>query len=333
MMKTAFYIVGLVICFAFSGCERRPLEDLANYTNIEVAVDIEAIANVTCDVYNSKIPIPVIEPQAMHVLFFEQNSNHVAAETFINDITQDQNGLRIIKGNIAIMPGNYRMLVYDFGTESTIVEEYYTWEKCRAYTSEVSSSLKSSFKTKVPIEYLVYEPDHLVVASNANESIPYTDDVYTIEASAKSVVESYYLQIKVEGLEYVSSARAILSGMVSANHIALNEKVTDPDATIFFSLHKSDDKGVPVVCNVFNTFGRIDNSTNEMEVTFDIKTNDGRVIQRTFDISDLFLSEDCIKHHWLLIDETIVIEPPKNAGGGFNPEVDDWEEEHREIEL
>lgn len=332
-MKTAFYIMGLVMCFVFSGCERRPLEELANYTNIEVTVDVEAISNVTCDIYNSKIPVPVIEPQAMHVLLFEQNSNHVAAESFINDITQDQEGHTVIKGNIAVMPGNYRMLVYDYGTESTIVEEYYTWEKCRAYTDEVSSSLKNSFKTKEPVQYLVYEPDHLVVARNANESIPYTDDVYTIKASATSVVESYYLQIKVEGLEYVSSARAILSGMVSANYIALNKKVTESDASIFFSLHKSDDKGVPVVCNVFNTFGRVDNSTNELEVTFDIRTNDGRVVQRTFDISDLFLSEDCIKHHWLLIDETIVIDPPKNAGGGFNPEIDDWDEEHREIEL
>ncbi|MBO7305917.1 MAG: DUF5119 domain-containing protein [Bacteroidales bacterium] len=332
-MKTLMHIKLFIALLALVACERRPLEDLANYTNIQVAVDIEAVANVTCDVYNSKIPVPVIEPQAMHVLFFELNSNQVAAETFISDISQDSNGRRILRGNISIMPGNYKMLIYDFGTEATIVDDYYTWEKCRAYTSEVSSSLKSSFKTKVPLENMVYEPDHLVVASNSNEHIPYVEDVYTIEAAARSVVESYYLQIKVEGLEYVSSARAVLSGMVGANHIALNEKITDPQATIFFSLNKSDDKGVPVVCNVFNTFGRIENSTNEMEVTFDIKTNDGRVIQKTFDISDLFLSEECIKHHWLLINETIVIDPPKNAGGGFNPEVGDWDEEHREIEL
>lgn len=328
------YIVSFVVLLAiFASCERRPLSELANYTNIKVEVDIEAVANVTCDIYNEKIPIPVIEPQAMHVLFYEPNSKYVAAETFITDIEYNSKGKRMLKGNISIMPGNYKMLIYDFGTEATIVDEYYKWEECKAYTNEISSSLKGAFKTRSDFDHIVHEPDHLVVARSENEHIPYVEEVHTIEAAATSVVESYYVQIKVEGLEYVATAQAILSGMVSGNKISSNIKIIEPQASVYFTMHKSDDKGVPVICNVFNTFGRIDNSTNNLEVTFDIKTNDGRVIQKTFDISHLFLTEECIKHHWLLLDETIVIEPPKDAGGGFQPEVEDWEGEHTEIVL
>mgnify|MGYP003294670578 CR=1 FL=1 len=52
------YIASFVVLLAiFASCERRPLSELANYTNIKVEVDIEAVANVTCDIYNEKIPI------------------------------------------------------------------------------------------------------------------------------------------------------------------------------------------------------------------------------------------------------------------------------------
>ena len=39
------YIVSFVVLLAiFASCERRPLSELAKYTNIKVEVDIEAVA-------------------------------------------------------------------------------------------------------------------------------------------------------------------------------------------------------------------------------------------------------------------------------------------------
>ena len=124
--------------------------------------------------------------------------------------------------------------------------------------------------------------------------------------------------------------RAVLSGMVGSNLIATNTRVTEPEAAIWFNLQKSDDKGVPVICTVFDTFGRIDRSTNNLEVTFNIQTTDGKTVVRTFNISDLFETENAIRHHWLLLDETIKIDPPQ-TGGGFDPKVDDWDEEHHDV--
>jgi hypothetical protein len=119
--------------------------------------------------------------------------------------------------------------------------------------------------------------------------------------------------------------------MVNGNMISSNTKSVEPQATIWFDMEKSDDKGEPVICTIFNTFGRIEDSENELEVTFDLKTHDGRTIQKSFDLSELFLSPDCVNHHWLLLEETITIEPPQVEGGGFAPEVNDWEEEHRDL--
>jgi hypothetical protein len=316
-------------------CERRPLEEIEYKTRIDVKVNIEAIANVTCDVYNEKIQIPEIAPVTMHALFFDQDTEKIASEAFLSDVETDADGTRSIHGSISLLPGNYKMLMYDFGTKATIVKDYYNWQGCNAYTEEVSPIIKKSFASKADIEeaYVVYEPDHLVVATSENEYIPYHEDIHTISVDATSVVESYYLQIKVQGLEYVASAQAVLSGMVSSNIISSNTRVVEPEATLWFNLEKSDDKGVPVICTVFNTFGRIDKSLNKLEVTFDIKTHDGHVVQEVFDISDLFSTKECTEHHWLLLDEEIVVPPPLSSGGGFAPEVNDWEEERSEIIL
>ena len=326
----------LCVILTTASCEKRPLMELGHRTQINVRVNIDAISNVTCDIYNEKIQIPEIKPIAMHVLFFDEYTKEVAAESFISDISYDDDGTRVLSGNISIMPGDYKMLVYDFGTESTIVQDYYKWDDCMAFTSEISPALKRSLISKVNEKaledaYVIHEPDHLVVASKEHENIPYHHEVHIVEAEAQSVVESYYLQIKVVGLEYVSSAQAILSGMVNGNMISSNTKIVEPQATIWFDMEKSDDKGEPVICTIFNTFGRIEDSENELEVTFDLKTHDGRTIQKSFDLSELFLSPDCVNHHWLLLEETITIEPPQVEGGGFAPEVNDWEEEHRDL--
>ncbi len=333
-MRRLIHILTLCVLILAS-CERRPLVDLGHRTYINVRVNIDAISNVTCDIYNEKIAVPEIKPIAMHVLFFDEDTKEVAAESFISDISYDENGSRVLSGNISIMPGDYKVLVYDFGTETTIVKDYYHWDDCLAYTNEISPALKRSLISKanksLEDAYVIHEPDHLVVAAKEHENIPYHHDVHTVDAEARSVVESYYLQIKVVGLEYVSSAQAILSGMVNGNMISSNTKIAEPQATIWFDMEKSDDKGVPVICTIFNTFGRIEDSENELEVTFDLKTHDGRTVQRSFDLSELFLSPDCINHHWLLLDETITIDPPQVEGGGFAPEVNDWEEEHRDL--
>ncbi len=327
----------VVVCtlLVVSGCHRRPLEDPAEFTRVKVKVNVEGIQNVTCDIYNDKITHPVIEQTAMHVLFFTEKNAEVVAETFITNVSTDDNGVRYVSGDVAIAPGDYKMLIYDFGTEATLVNNYHDFYGAVATTDPISSSLRSRFAAKADAgNYEIYnEPDHLVVASSEKENIPWHDDIYTIYADAQSVVESWYLQIKVDGAEYISGAQAVLSGMVGSNRIATNTRVTDPQAAVWFQLQKSEDNGEPVICAIFNTFGRINDSTNSLAVTFDIKTVDGKSLQKTFDISGLFLKENAVKHHWLLLEEKIKIDPPENKGGGFDPAVDDWDHEDTDIEI
>ena len=336
MRKNAlkYFLPLLLLC----SCQFRPLEEMQFQTDIQVDVDINAVLNVTCDIYNEHIPQPSIESEVFRVLFFDTKKDKLVGDSFIYDSFVDsETGRKVVRGNVSIMPGDYRIMIYTFGTESTLIENYDSWEKSLAYTSALSENELMSLSLKgVGDEAIHYQPDHLLVASNEHETIPYHSGVYTISAAAKSIVESYYLQVKVLGLQYVSSARAVLSSMAPSVNMSSQSPNYESPVSLYIDLLKSKDGEDDVVCNVFNTFGRIPGSENELKVTFDIKTVDGRTLTKEYEISDLFESDLCKEHHWLLIDDVIEIPKPPDTpggGGGFDPTVGDWENEEHEIEI
>ncbi len=342
-IRSAVYSLVALCVTLTTSCERRPLEDPESFTNVRVVIETDNISNINCDIYNDKIPVPDLIPEVMHVLFFEEEGDDLVTEVYISNRETSEEGKTVISGNMQIYPGSYRMMTYNFGTESTIIRDYDSWSDAIAYTNTVSDNISMAYKSrasddsKVPDEEnIVYEPDHLFLHSDASFEIPYHYGTHTIEVTANTVIDTYYLQIKVEGLEYVSSAQAFLSSMASGYRLSGQERITEPQNTVYFSLQKSDDKGVPVICNIFNTFGHVDNQTNRLIVTFDVRTKDGRSLQYDFDITDVFNTPDAIDHNWLLIEETIKIDPPENppvSGGGMDPSVSDWEDERYEIFL
>ena len=95
MRKFRLLIVALlmgVVVGALEGCHRRELLDPSFTTQMNVKVDIRSLANVTCDVYNEKIPLPVIEPEMMRVLFYKPGTNIVAGESYISAVSTDAEG-------------------------------------------------------------------------------------------------------------------------------------------------------------------------------------------------------------------------------------------------
>lgn len=339
-MRRLGNILSALLILMTMSCERRPLEEPDFETRIDVRVNVAAIANVTCDIYNDKIPVPAIEPEVMRVMFYDIHEDKMLGESFISDISRNEDDEMVVSGNVSILPGEYRVMVYAFGTESTLISDYNSWNRCQAYTDPLSQDfLKTmSLKGQVDQQSIHFQPDHLMAARSEYENIPWHSGTHVILAEATSVVESYYLQVKVDGLEYVSSARAVLTSMSGSVPLATAQPDYTSPVALYIPLQKSDDEGEDVICNVFHTFGRVPESKNELEVTFDLMTVDGRTVTRSFDISDLFDSQECIDHHWLLVEETIVVPAPPDpgpgaSGGGFDPVVNDWENEYHEIEM
>ena len=260
-------------------------------------------------------------------------------------------GNYMLTGTLNISHGNYDMLVYNFDTQNMRIAAETNKDRIVASTDELPYSLKALYlgnTTKAEGEEeiddidLRYEPDHLFVARENDLRISPHDTLVVINTEATTIIDSYYMQIRVEGMQYASSATAVVTGLSPSNYFGLNERTEDPSIGIAFDLNKSIDPRIAgdnkdVLCAVFNTFGKIPDSNSDLRVTFNVVDVAGNLLRYETSLNQVFLTEDAIERHWLLINDTITIEDPDKdkpqAGGGFQPTVDDWEEEYGEIAL
>ena len=340
----AVMLLGLV------ACSRRPLEDPSEYVEIKVKVNIKTVANVMVDIYNKNIPVPDLNTDMMRVLVYDPVTKKLLTQSFISGKSYDEDGSQILTGTLNIAYGNYDILVYNFDTPVTQVMSESDEDAITAYTSEIPAAQKARYsgRTKAgddTIDDLMdldmrYEPDHLLVAREHNVRISPHDKLLVINTEATTVIDSYYIQIHVEGMQYASSAMAVISGLSPSNHIGLNERDEDPAVAVAFDMVKSTDPNLPgenkdVLCAIFNTFGKIPEATSDLIVTFNVIDVAGNLQQFQTSLDQVFKSENAIQHHWLLIEDTWVIDNPlpdvNPTNGGFQPSVDDWEEEHGEI--
>ena len=337
------------LLFTLVACERRPLNEASEFVQIRVQVDISTVANVMVDVYNDKIPLPNLNTDMMRVLVYDPTTKKLLTQSFISGKTYAEDGSQVLTGTLNIAYGNYDFLVYNFDTPETKVTSETDEDEILAYTSEIPAAQKARYSGRTKAEEggiddlmdldMRYEPDHLLVAREHNLRISPHDSLVVIQTEAHTVIDSYYLQIHVEGMQYASSAMAVISGLSPSNHIGLNERTEDPSVAVAFDLLKSTDPKLPgenkdVLCAIFNTFGKIAASSSDLIVTFNVIDVAGNLQQFQTSLDQVFKTEDAIERHWLLIREVWVIDnpiPDEPRNGGFQPSVDNWEEEHGEI--
>lgn len=336
-IKHIFSFVTISLLMLWSvGCRRLPLE-VTNYAvSMHVEVDVKARLNIHDTLYNPNLKLPEIEPQMFRAIFYDIKSDKMISDNYISGVTKSSNDY-YVKGEINIIPGKYNLLVYNFDTEVIRISDDKDLNTIMASTQKVSDPLTNYLRSKIksePIQTypIVYEPDVLLV-SQQSVDIPYHSDDIEIKTVATPIVDMYYLQVRVKGAQYVSSAAAVLSGFASSHKIGVNEIVTSDPISLYFPLVTTKDKDTDVLATYFCTFGKVPDIENVIEISFDIITVDGRIQREVLKISDAFETENAKKYHWILIDKEIEIEPPAptTGGGGFEPSVDDWEGEHHEI--
>ena len=94
-----------------------------------------------------------------------------------------------------------------------------------------------------------------------------------------------------------------------------------------------------MLCAVFNTFGKINEITSNLFVTFNVYDTAGKLRQYTANLDTVFDSELAHLYNWLIIEDTHIVIPDPHGGqteqsdGGFRPVVDDWDEKHENIVL
>ncbi len=328
--RAARALLALSCLMCAAACQLRTLELPENITNVRIKLVTTDIRNVTCKIYNPKIHPEYELPEVMHVLFFDRDSEEFTTEAFLSVRNVGEDGSISIEGDMVVNPGTYKMLIYNWGTPMTRIRDIHDWTKAAAYTDPVAPYITQNYSigSRTPLaEPIVEQPDHLWLVHEENEIIPPHTGIHVIKSEAHTAVDTYYLQVKVDGMENVSEAKAYITGLASGAMMNSGTMISEPTNSVHFSLKGSDDKGIPVLCNVFNTFGHVDEKVNRLEISFNILTRNGNILKKTFDITDLFHTEEAINNHWLLLDEVIEIKPDSGSPGGMQPEVSDWTDE------
>ena len=320
---------------------RRPLE----YGNGELNIHL----NIHLSIITNGKPERLPEPEMMRVMFFDPNTYELYTETY----------LPAGGGRVSLPPGRYKLLAYNFDTESTLLRNDRNFFSIEAYTNEVSSALKTSMLTALQANMtradgdeeawsaalesmaqkpVVYEPDHLFVSRQDIEIIGGEED-QVIEAEAETIIETWQVSLGVENREYIASARAMLTGLIGSSFIGLpkEEGKTDTDVTLIFDMVPGTDaNGNDILTGRFHTFGKNPYSENRMWLNILIKNTGGQTVEWHQNISDTFFTPDAQQDQILNVEDSILVpepDPGSTGGGGFQPGVDDWEQEIIPIDI
>ena len=343
MRKHLLIFIALVLT-VLSGCERRPLE--YGSSNLDLRLNIKLDVKVNGQVKN----LP--KPEMMRVMFFDPDTYELVTESY----------LPAEGGRISLPPGRYKFIGYNFDTEATLLRNDRNYYSIEAYTNEISSALKSSLlssiqygrsaatKTgddrawsaafsKVMENPIIYEPDHLFV-SHQDIEVFNTSEPQTIETEAETIIETWKISVKISNEQYIASARALITGQIASNFIGLPKEQgkTDTDATLMFDMDAgSDSRENDVLVGTFNTFGKNPNVESRLWLTIIIKTVGGDTLEWHRDITEEFTMDDAINDQTIHIEdgEIVIPEPENPAGGsgGFQPGVNDWDEEDIPINI
>lgn len=345
-MKRFFAITLLVALVAFvTSCQRREFSEKVTPINLQL--------KIKTDIENSGA---VEIPDMVRVDLF----NTATGELEYTDYVPPQGGY-IYPG-----PGTYDLLLYNIGTESTIIKNEDNISTVEAYTNEISAYVKSQIKgflesrvqfrkdkaaqnsqnngsgsktpeTKDPVldgtERIVNEPDYLYVGIEEQFEVPALDideerDIVCV-VDAHSVVETWKIIVKpVEGLQWVSKVSALITGQVESTFIGKDQD-SEGVATIYFEMNKNEEEKCLV--GTFNTFGKNPLYSSILSLDINIVDNLGNGHNYHFDITkDFFENNEFVIE---VVDQPIVIEEPKVEGGGFSVSVNDWVEIETNITL
>ena len=343
-VKRNLFLLALLALSILTGCMRRDLE----YGNGELDIRLNIHLNIVVNGQPEQLP----EPEMVRVMFFNPDTYELYTESY----------LPAGGGRVTLPPGRYKLLVYNFDTESTLLRGDRNYYSIEAYTNEVSSALKNSMLQaiengisatradgddeeawnlalkSISEKPVVYEPDHLFVSREDIEVLNTTES-QTIEAEAETIIETWKISVSIEHPEYIASARALLTGQIGSNFIGLpkEEGKTNTDVTLIFDMAAhTDESGMSVMEAKFHTFGKNPLTENNLWLSIIIRSVSGETIVWHDNITDEYFTDDAQNEQIIQIEERIVVpepDPSTGGGGGFQPGVDDWDQEIIPIDI
>ena len=311
MRKLALYSL-MLICILAS-CKRRPLTT-ADYTVI-VNIEIEK------DIINYEVKK---DPSLMRCIFYDHETGAFVTQAF----------LPATGGQVSLTPSRtYDVLVYNFDTESTWIEQENWFHSIYASTSLIPDSFKTKLKTrgsKVGEEQIVYDPDHLFVGRVENVFSPNRSvdaPTYVINVNAETVVQTWIIEVRyVTGRENIGTMAGVVTALAEYNKIAYNQRSLDY-VSVYFDNQVIDDNNL--LTAKFNTFGANPDNGQKQILSLVFTDVAGKGYVYDFDVTDQIRNN---KDQIIRINMEIDIPKPITSGdGGFAPKVDEWDDINTDI--
>lgn len=314
MKRIPIYIIAMLLCIlSSSSCKRRPLTT-ADYMVI-LNIDIER------DIVNYEMEK---DPSLMRCVFYDSESGAFITQAFLPPTG----------GQVSLIPAReYDVLVYNFDTESTWLEEENWFHKIYASTSLIPDSFRTKLRSRASKgdeESIVYDPDHLFVGRLNDVFIPARSveaEPFILDVTCETVVESWILEVRtVTGVKNIGSMAGVVTGLAESNKIGFNQR-SDEFVTVYFDNQVIDENGL--LTARFNTFGWHPGIAEPQVLSLVFTDVAGKGHVFNVDVSDQFPDNE---EQIIRINTEIDIpEPMTGDGGGFVPKVDEWDEINTDI--
>ena len=312
-MKRIRIYIWMLLCITFASCQRRPLTtaDFMVILNIEIEKDI-----VNYEVEK--------DPSLMRCIFYDSQSGAFVTQAFLPPTG----------GQVSLIPSReYDVLVYNFDTESTWLEDENWFHKIYASTSLIPDSFRTKLRsraTKGDEEDIVYDPDHLFVGRLNDVYIPARSvdaPPVILDVRCETVVESWILEVKtITGKKNIGTTAAVVTGLAESNRIGPNER-SEEFVSVYFDNQVIDDNGL--LTAKFNTFGWNKDILEPQILSLVFTDIAGKGHVFNVDVSDQFPNN---KEQIIRVEMEIDIPEPMTGGdGGFVPKVDEWDEINTDI--
>ncbi len=345
-MKKVFKytIYALLLIASLQGCTRMELYELSTKVNLKLNMNLQINSNIDLKIdpeldVEFKNKINGIMPKYMEVLFYDAENNSRRA-SFI---------LPVEGGIINIEPGDYNIVAYSFGTESTQVGELGNLNRAKAFTTNITKAMASKFKAAITNakpesestqstkgyedDPIIHEPDHLYVANERMINIPsvtHQNEDITIHATANTIIDIYSLEVLgVTGCENIEKVEAFITGQIKENYFGSELRGSDP-ATVYITLKPDGNNNR--LYTVFGTFGKLPGADNKIYLDITVTNTGGGQYRYVYDVTDQFEDIENINNR-LIIRDSINILPGIQGGGGLDPSVDEWDKEEIDIPL
>ena len=307
-MRRMSFILTALFVLVLASCERKVLLEPDHHHGEEIMIDVNLYVEIEAEMGD--------DPQMYSDLL------KTAGSLTIVSYPRDREGYSVhrldsLGGSIWLLAGVYDLMIYtsDFHELDGV---YYRGidlpESFEAYTNQVKVS-----KTKNVKSYNMEDPDPLFAHYYEGLVVEETADTLTVDVQPLSY--KYWFEVDVDGLDYITSATMEIDGMYTSVYLADGSHREDEYGTqrIETTIHKDENK----IRGEFFSFGPHQDSEvkNSMILTF----VNGRTIR--IELDDI--SPDIKKltrGGEIEIDQKIVINVG-DSGAGFQPIVEEWDEE------